>query len=164
MKVRGTYEVSEQHRGVLANQAKKGLAATLLVLVPYLLCTALLQSQTGTPTALVLDAVAVMALLLVIHSYSRGQMGLRLQFARESFQAGNWSETFALLQPLASGCLLNLRSRFDGTGEGYWLLASAAAQLDEREAEEYCLRFLVRYRKGEWAERAENLLKKRRQG
>jgi hypothetical protein len=138
-------------------QFLKGVGAAVTVFALYLGAIAALGARTGEPAALAVDAAAVLGVLVVAQVYSRRVAERRVEAAREASRTGRFDQAIALLLPFAQAGRINLRSRFDRTGEAHFLLAQAARQEGEEDLFRYCLVFLLRFRRGDWADRAKGL-------
>lgn len=151
------YPLDPEHAEPLRRQLLKGVGAVVVMLAVTVLIAAILRPQTGTGAAFALDLVCIIALIVTVQSYSRGQAGLRMSLAREMNRQSRHDQVIALLLPFTQGGLLFGRSRFDGTGEAHYLLAVAAAKLGEADLLARCQAFLARFRRGEWAKKASKL-------
>lgn len=157
MKLNRRYEADPEQLEPVRKVYLKGLGATVVTFILVVFIGTLAHMYTSSTVSTIVDIFSVLALLIVIQTYSRGVAGARLVAAREMQKKGRQDQTLALLLPFINGGVFNAKSRFDKTGEAMYRLAKAASVLGEEQLMVYCQAFLARFRKGEWAKKAAKL-------
>jgi hypothetical protein len=151
-----SYELSPDQAELLRKPFLKGLGAVVL-LVP--LAAALgwaVREAWGPQAGIAGEGLGIFAILFIVQRYSKQVATVRLEIARRSRRKSP-ETVYAALFPYLEGKWVNVRTRFDSSGEAHFLLAEAAANLGEEETFRRAVGFLLRFRRGEWAERAAKL-------
>jgi hypothetical protein len=154
IKLNGEYALPPEDEAPLRRSTLKGVGAAVVVAAMVLFIAAVGGETLGPALSLARDVLGAIAILLVVHQYSKSVANQRMILAREYHRRNKPELVLAALLPFAQGGLFMNRSRFDSTGEAHYLLAWAAKRCGEAELLTYSKEFLVRMRRGPWAKKA----------
>lgn len=101
-----------------------------------------------------IDLVIVLAILFVFQRFLREAAMARLEIGREYAAKNDHERTVAALEPFAyAGSRI-----FDANGEANYLLGKSAMEVGENDFAKYCLRFVANAKRGEWSDKAKELI------
>jgi hypothetical protein len=99
-----------------------------------------------------LDVLAVFIVLIPFYGGIHKLFATRLDIGRDLVEQGQWKQAVAALDPFAA-----TGQRFlDNTGEAHYLLARAYLGVKEKEKAEAARQFVLKHRKGVWANELES--------
>jgi hypothetical protein len=112
-------------------------------------------------TNMVPEFIAGICLILAFQAVAVRISQARLQLGKEASEREDDPEVIRLLSPFLGRFLIWPNARFDKTGEGLWMLATALQRQGRAPEGRQLLNYIVRYRRGEFAEKAKAALERR---